>query len=156
MPTPSRARQPAGITVEHFFNAYRDKLKLELVAGARGLNRVIREGSINRPALALTGFVKYFANKRVQVLGAAEYTFLKTLPYERQQEVFTVLARRGIPCLVLSRNYQPTRPMREMAEKHRLAVFRTPMITMNFINAATLCIDNEFAPVTTEHGTMMD
>jgi HPr kinase/phosphorylase len=30
------------------------------------------------------------------------------------------------------------------------------MITMNFINLATLCLDNEFAPVTTEHGTMMD
>jgi HPr kinase/phosphorylase len=152
----SKGRQPTGITVEHFFNTYRDKLKLELVAGARGLRRVIREGSVNRPALALTGFVKYFAHKRLQVLGAAEVTFLKTLTVERQREVFAVLAQRGIPCLVLSRNYQPTRPMREMAETYRLAIFRTPMITMNFINAATLCIDNEFAPVTTEHGTMMD
>lgn len=30
------------------------------------------------------------------------------------------------------------------------------MITMNFVNAATLCIDNEFAPMTTKHGTTMD
>ena len=30
------------------------------------------------------------------------------------------------------------------------------MITMNFVNAATLCIDNEFAPTTTKHGTTMD
>ncbi len=156
MATAAKPRQPAGITVEHFFNTYRDKLKLELLAGKRGLPRVIREGSINRPSLALTGFFKYFANKRVQVLGAAEVTFLKTLTEDRQREVFAELAKRGIPCLVLSRNYHPTRPMREMAEHARLALFRTPMITMNFINAATLCIDNEFAPVTTEHGTMMD
>lgn len=156
MPTPAKSRHPAGITVDHFFNAYREKLKLELIAGERGLHRVIREGSINRPALALTGFYKYFANKRIQVLGAAEITYLKTIGEDRQREVFAELARRGIPCLVLSRNYHPTRPMLAIAAKARLALFRTPMITMNFINAATLCVDNEFAPVTTEHGTMMD
>jgi HPr kinase/phosphorylase len=156
MPTISKTRQPTGITVEHFFNTYREKLKLELVAGSRGLNRVIREGSINRPALALTGFFKYFAHRRVQVLGAAEITFLKTLPEERQGEIFTEIARRGIPCLIYSRNYHPSRPLLAIAEKARLAVFRTPMITKNFITVATLVLDNEFAPETTEHGTMMD
>ena len=45
-----------GITVAHFYDTYRDKLKLELVTGDAGLHRLIREGSINRPALALTGF----------------------------------------------------------------------------------------------------
>lgn len=156
MPTAAHTRQPSGITVEHFLNTYREKLKLELVAGSRGLHRIIREGSVNRPALALTGFFKYFAHRRVQVLGAAEVTFLKTLTEERQREVFTEIAHRGIPCLIYSRNYHPSRPLLEIAEKARLAVFRTPMITKNFITVSTLCLDNEFAPVSTEHGTMMD
>jgi HPr kinase/phosphorylase len=73
-----------GITVAHFFETYRDKLQLELLHGDNGLHRLIREGSINRPALALTGFFKYFANKRIQVFGAAEMTYLKTLS-QRQQ-----------------------------------------------------------------------
>jgi HPr kinase/phosphorylase len=156
MPRAPKTRQTTGITVEHFFNTYREKLKLELVAGARGLNRVIREGSVNRPALALTGFFKYFAHRRLQVLGANEVTFLKTLSEDRQREVFNEFARRGIPCLIYSRNYHPSRPLLEIAEKSRLAVFRTPMITKNFITVATLALDNEFAPETTEHGTMMD
>ena len=42
-----------GITVAHFFESYREKLKLELVTGEAGLHRIIREGTINRPALAL-------------------------------------------------------------------------------------------------------
>ena len=58
-----------GITVAHFYETYREKLRMELVTGEAGLHRLIREGSINRPALALTGFFKYFANKRIQVLG---------------------------------------------------------------------------------------
>lgn len=45
-----------GITVSHFFETYRKKLLLETVTGDAGLHRLIHEGSINRPALALTGF----------------------------------------------------------------------------------------------------
>ncbi len=110
-----------GITVAHFFETYRDKLRMELVTGEEGLHRLIREGSINRPALALTGFFKYFANKRIQVLGAAEMTYLKT---------------------------------RTPADQ--ITIFRTPLITMNFVNLATLCIDNEFAPSAIEHATTLD
>src|SRR5208283_2243566 len=92
-----------GITVAHFYDTYREKLKLELVTGEAGLHRLIREGSINRPALALTGFFKYFANKRIQVLGAAEMTYLKTREPADQASIFQEMAKRGVPCLVLTR-----------------------------------------------------
>jgi HPr kinase/phosphorylase len=146
-----------GITVSHFYETYRDKLKMELVIGEAGLHRLIREGSINRPSLALTGFFKYFANKRIQVLGAAEMTYLKTLNQKQQIDILDTMVRRyAIPCLVLTRNFQPTHPMLAVAEERKLPIFRTPMITMNWVNVATLCIDNEFAPSTTEHATTLD
>ena len=145
-----------GISVSHFFETYREKLRLELLTGDRGLHRLIREGSINRPALALTGFFRYFANKRIQVLGAAEMTYLKTLSQQRQKEIFTEMAERQIPCVVLTRNYNPTRAMLEVAQEKNLPLFKTPMITMNWVNLGTLCIDNEFAPSGTEHATTLD
>ena len=145
-----------GITVAHFYETYREKLQLELVTGEAGLHRLIREGSINRPSLALTGFFKYFANKRLQVFGAAEMTFLKTLTQRQQVEIFGEMVKRGIPGIVLTRNYVATHPMLAVSAEMKLPIFRTPMITMNFVNAATLCIDNEFAPSATEHATTLD
>jgi HPr kinase/phosphorylase len=145
-----------GITVAHFFETYREKLGLELVTGEAGLHRLIKEGSINRPALALTGFFKYFANKRIQVFGAAEMTFLKTLAQREQIEIFAEMVRRGIPAIVLTRNFIATHPMLAVSQEMNLPIFRTPMITMNFVNIATLCIDNEFAPAGTEHATTLD
>ena len=145
-----------GITVAHFLESHREKLKMELVVGEAGLHRLIHEGTINRPALALTGFFKYFANKRVQVLGAAEITYLKTLPQRRQIQIFQKMVKLGIPCLVLTRNYQPTHPMQVVAEEMKLPLIRTPMITKNWVNLATLAIDNEFAPQGTEHATTLD
>ena len=145
-----------GITVAHFFETYREKLKMELVTGEAGLGRLIREGSINRPALALTGFFKYFAHRRVQVLGAAEMNYLKTRAQRDQIETFQKMVKAGAPCLVLTRNFHPTHPMLVVAEEMNLPLLRTPMITMNYINLATLCIDNEFAPSSTEHATTLD
>src|SRR3954463_7141010 len=145
-----------GITVAHFFETYRDKLKMELVTGESGLHRLIHEGTVNRPALALTGFFKYFANKRIQVLGAAEMTYLKTLSQKQQISIFQQMVKRGIPCIVLTRNYIPTHPMLAVAKEMHLPIFRTSMITMNWINLATLAVDNEFAPGGTEHATTLD
>src|SRR5476651_983883 len=145
-----------GITVAHFFETYREKLKLELVTGDGGLHRLIHEGTVNRPALALTGFFKYFANKRSQVFGAAEMAYLKTRSQRDQIKTFQMMVKKNIPCMILTRNYQPTHPMLAAAQEMNLPLFRTPMITMNFVNLATLCLDNEFAPRGTEHATTLD
>jgi HPr kinase/phosphorylase len=145
-----------GITVEHFLTTYTEKLKLEVIAGAEGLHSMIKEGSINRPALALTGFFKYFANKRIQVLGAAEMTYLKTRNAKDQTEIFTEMAKRHVPCIILTRNYNPTDSMLQVCKEMHLPLLRTPLITMNFVNLATLCIDNEFAPSSIEHATTLD
>jgi HPr kinase/phosphorylase len=67
------------ITIDKFRNEHARELKLELVAGAKGMNRLILEPSVNRPGLILAGFTRYFAYKRVQALGNADVYFLKSL-----------------------------------------------------------------------------
>ncbi len=145
-----------GITVAHFLETHREKLQLTLAVGERGLSRLIEETTINRPALALTGWFKFFAHKRVQVLGAAEWSFMKSQPLDAQTAALREMVRRGIPCIVLTRSYQPTPPMMLVAEDMGLPLLRTPMITYNWINLATLALDNEFAPRGSEHATTLD
>ena len=57
-------------SVGQFFETHADALGLELVAGKTGLDRIIREPTVNRPGLALAGFYNYFAPKRIQVFDA--------------------------------------------------------------------------------------
>jgi HPr kinase/phosphorylase len=63
------------VTVERFYTDQAEALGLKLMAGANGLKRVIREPTVNRPGLVMSGFTRYFANKRVQVIGNAEAYF---------------------------------------------------------------------------------
>jgi HPr kinase/phosphorylase len=144
------------VSVSEFFRKHGAKLKIETVTGVNGMNRLIREPSINRPALALTGFYKYFANKRIQVIGSTEMTYFKSLTQARQREMMMNMIRRGIPCLVLTRNLRPTPVMLEVARERRLPLFRTNMITMHWVNLATIFIDAEFARQTTEHGSTLN
>ena len=48
------------VTVERFYTEHSSALELNLVAGASGLKRIIREPTVNRPGLALSGFTRYF------------------------------------------------------------------------------------------------
>src|SRR5690242_6249384 len=144
------------ITVERFYTDQASALSMKLVAGANGLKRLIREQTVNRPGLALAGFTKYFASKRVQVIGSAESTFLKSLTKEERASRYQLFFSYKVPCVVLSRNLKPDRQFLKLAEEANIPVFRCPLITMKFINLATLSLEMMFAPRGTEMGSMVD
>jgi HPr kinase/phosphorylase len=144
------------VTVERFYTDHADALQLKLLAGAVGLKRFIREPTVNRPGLALAGFTKYFANKRVQVMGNAECHFLKSLHPEEREQRYKQLLSYKLPCVVYSRGLQPDKLFLKMAEDADVPVFKCPFITMKFINLATLALEGMFAPRATEMGSMID
>src|SRR3954467_392428 len=91
------------VTVDSFFKSHGQKLQLKLEGKRIGFDRKIREPTINRPGLALSGFYNYFAAKRVQVLGAAEQSYLDSLSPRARAQRFRTLCAQKIPCLVVSR-----------------------------------------------------
>ena len=144
------------ITVESFYNLHAEKLQMKLEGPRVGFHRKIREPTINRPGLALSGFYTYFAEKRVQVLGAAEHSYLKSLTPKVRAQRFRALCARKIPCLVMSRGFHLAPELLAVTEEAEIGVFRTPMITMKFINAATIALEVDFSPTVTEFGSMVD
>ena len=144
------------IEVGDFYSRHADALQMKLIGSPIGFLRKIREPTINRPGLALSGFFIYFAGKRIQVLGNAEVSYLKSLPMAEQVDRCSQLCRQSIPCVVVSRNLPIPRALSDAAAANEIAVFRTPLVTMRFINAATIALEMDFAPTTTEHGSMVD
>jgi len=144
------------VTVEKFYQAHAAQLKLELVAGKDGLGRVILEPSVNRPGLVLAGFTRYFAYKRVQALGNADVYFLRSLKLEKRRRCYATLFTFKVPCLVFSRNLDPDDELMAAANQSDIPIFRTSLLTVKFINQATLALDTMFAPRGTEMGSMVD
>src|SRR2546426_7788499 len=144
------------VTVEGFYNSHAEKLQMKLEGPRVGFHRKIREPTINRPGLALSGFYTYFAEKRVQVFGAAEHSYLKSLTPKVRLQRFRDLCAQKIPCIVVSRGFHLDPELLAAAAKEKVAIFRTPMITMKFINAATIALEVDFSPTITEFGSMAD
>ena len=144
------------ITVERFYTEQAQPLELDLIAGETGLKRVIREPTVNRPGLALAGFTRYFAHKRIQVIGNAESHFLRTLSEEEREKRYTTLFSYRLPVVVFSRKLKADKVFLRCAEKVEVPILVTPMITMKFINLATIALETLFAPRGTEIGSMVD
>jgi len=144
------------VTVEEFYKQHGAALQMRLIAGEKNLQRVIREPTVNRPGLALSGFTNYFAHKRVQAVGHAEVFFMRSLARAERERHCAALFAFKIPCFVFSRGLRPDREFLDAAAKAGVPIFQTPLVTMKFINAATLALEMMFAPRGTELGSMVD
>ena len=145
-----------GISVKQFFEKIRGRLKLRLVAGAKGMKRRIMVPELNRPGLALAGYLDYFAARRPQVMGMVEVKYLQSLsPTVRRSRILKLLKQR-IPCVIVARNYRPPAELLEEADRMHVPVFRSPMVTMKLINKATLFLEDEFSPSTSIAGDLLE
>jgi len=50
--------QHQSVTVEQFYKEHAEALEMRLIAGETKLKRIIREPTVNRPGLALSGFTR--------------------------------------------------------------------------------------------------
>ncbi|MBG87368.1 MAG: HPr(Ser) kinase/phosphatase [Verrucomicrobiales bacterium] len=144
------------VTVQQFFEDNAHNLDLKPISGKGKLKRVIKEPTVNRPGLALAGHTKYFAFRRVQVFGNAEISYVKTLSADERVKRYQNLFSHQMPCIVFCRNQKPDKELLKVADKKGIPVFRSSLITMKFINLATMALEVLFAPRGTEMGSMVD
>ncbi|NBR97242.1 MAG: HPr(Ser) kinase/phosphatase [Verrucomicrobia bacterium] len=120
------------------------------------MGRLIREGAVNRLGMALTGFIKYFAFRRVQLIGKSEISYFQSLDPETRQARIRGILDKKIPCIVFSRDNRPPAIILKEAQKAKVPVFISPIPTPRLVNLITLCLEEDFAPSTSEHGSMVD
>lgn len=156
MPPPVKDKQPPPLTVGEFYKRHGEFLQLSLQGRELGFTIPIGEPSINRPGLALAGFLDYFALFRIQVIGNSEHHYLEQLPEPVRLERFRLFCRQRPPCIVVARDRQLPDHLLAVANTEGIPVFTTGMISMKFINAATIRLEWDYAKYVTLHGCMVD
>ena len=149
-------KKPLTVSVEHFYNQHAARLQLKLVVGEEGMGRLIREGAVNRLGMALTGFIKYFAFRRIQLIGKSEVSYFQSLDAPTRQARIRAILDRKIPCIVFSRDNRPPAVILKEAQRAKVPIFISPIPTPRLVNLITLCLEEDFAPSTSEHGSMVD
>jgi len=91
------------ITVNDFFDAKKKDLALSLITEPETLNKKIGSPHINRPGLALAGYMEVFAADRIQILGEKEVRYLQSLREEDLISCIREIFKMDIPCIIISR-----------------------------------------------------
>ncbi len=144
------------VSVREFYESTKDALNLEILAGADGLDNIIGEKTLNRPALALTGYFKHFANERLQLFGAGEMAFLNDLREETQAVILEEILSKRVPAIIISRGMTPSATLLRVADEFRTPVLCSHLKSKDFTAEATILLEEKFAPRTSLHATFVD
>jgi HPr kinase/phosphorylase len=142
--------------VENLYRDNRQNLKITLLTNKGGFNRIIHNAELNRPALALAGFIDLFTYNRVQVLGNTEMKYLRSLTKDRAGESICKVLAFEIPCIFVTESNRVPRDLIAIANKRNISVFRTKYSTTVFSHILSDYLQNYFAARTQVHGTLVD
>lgn len=143
--------------VEDLYRQYGESLGLELITGEKGLKRRIRVPEVHRPGLALAGYLKSHAIKRILALGKVEIEYLRDLdPKLRSTRLRDLISSATMPAVIVARRYRPPKELVSLCREFDTPLFRASMSTMNIINKLAYALNEEFAPSLTCHGTLVE
>ena len=120
------------------------------------VGKYVEDPDINRPSLLLTGYSERFSNKRVQVIGYVEYTYLERMEEQRKEYIYDLLFSYDMPCLVFCRNLQPDALMLQKAAAAEVPVLLTDRKTTAFTSELIRWMNVQMAPSISLHGVLVD
>ena len=144
------------ISVARLMERLSTPLNLSVLAGYQGVGRPVLISDINRPGLAVGGYLDYFASDRVQILGNTEIHYMERLRDSALQSRLEGMFSFEIPAFVLSRNLRPRRVFLDMCNRRGIPVLQSSKSTDEVISQIILFLAEEFSPETVVHGTALD
>ncbi len=117
---------------------------------------LISSGDVNRPGLALGGYLDYFDSERIQIVGKSEFGYLSDLaPELRRERVNDFVACRP-PAIVISRDMHPLPELQEACVQNLVPLLRSKDITSSFMAALISYLSVQLAPRITRHGVLVE
>lgn len=134
-----------------------DGLGLTVYTPDAELDRPIATVDINRPGLALAGYLRYHAAERIQLLGRTELSFLRGMDAREQAlRLFAFCSYEQTPCVIVARDEVPPDALLREADARGLAVLGSKMVTTRAAAAISGFLEERLAPETLVHGVLVD
>ncbi len=144
------------LTVQTLYQDAQRLLELTLLSGREGRFRSIESSQVGRPGLALTGRVAHRRLERIQVIGFSELSYLQSVEPERVVSALDSFLAQEPPCVVVSRGIESPPELLAAAERHRVCLFSTPLLSSVFADRASEYLDDKLSQTTSTHGVLVD
>lgn len=117
---------------------------------------VISTNEINRPGLQMAGYFEFFDERRIQILGISEISYLKQLGKAKAIETVKDYFSRKPAAVIIARNLEVEDYFIEIAEENNVPLLRTTESTSDFVAALIAFLSLHLAPRVTRHGVLVE
>ena len=144
------------LTAEILLSAPLADLDFTVLAGERGLSRLISWGRIQRPGLAFAGFLAFIKPGRIQILGESELTYLETITADVRAERIASICRLPVAAFVVTKGQPAPEDLIRECRAQNVPLLVSNQTTSVVIQSITRILEDELAPSTSLHGVLVD
>lgn len=111
---------------------------------------------VNRPGLALGGYLDFFDSDRIQIFGKNEFGYLENMEKDTMLRRLDALVATQPPAIIISRN-QPINPdLLACCQKHSVPLLLSKDTTSGLMAALIAYLNVQLAPRITRHGVLVE
>ncbi|MCF7833092.1 MAG: HPr(Ser) kinase/phosphatase [Candidatus Marinimicrobia bacterium] len=143
-------------TINDLIRETESKLLLSRINPEINSNAEITSSALNIPGLELTGFWEDFPNHKLQVFSKKEMQFIATLSPTAMQNLFEKMFSFKVPGLIFVDTGEIPPIIVELANAHKVALLKTDINIMQFLQDVGTYLYTKFAPTTIVHGGLVD
>lgn len=132
------------------------KLHVKVQAGEEFLNRQIYTSELSRPGVELAGHFDFYDDRRIQVLGKAELSFINEMPPNEAEDIMERLCQKHVPAFIISRNLTAPDVLLKASQKAGIPILQSASKTTSVISNLTNYLENKLAERVSKHGVFLD
>ena len=152
----ARETRKKSITVGFLYEQTHERFKLKHLNGEDGFDNQIKDKNLNRPGLALAGYVELFTFDRVQIMGNTEIRYMNSLQGGQRMAAFMRLLEFKMPCIILTNGNLISAELLQAAAAKHIPVFGTSFETTKIVYFLADFLDDQFSPQIVVHGSLVD
>ena len=150
--------KPSAISAETLFEAHREAMRWEWLAGHAHPERRFTEAAIRdaQSAADLVGYLNYINHYRVQIVGEREVAFLNASSAEDMERRISRIVTLEPPFIIVADGQTPPERLVAMCDRAEIPMFVTRESAGQVIDVLRAYLSQRFAERLTRHGVLMD
>jgi HPr kinase/phosphorylase len=150
--------KPTSISAEALFEAHREALRWEWIAGHAHPERRFDDSAVRdaRSAADLVGYLNYIHPYRVQIVGRREVAYLLASEADDQERRISRIVTLEPPVIIVADDMAPPDRLVAMCDRADIPLYVTRESAGHVIDVVRSYLSHLFADRTTRHGVFMD
>jgi len=144
------------VSIEKLFAENQQRLGLTWLAGRRGGNKVLTGDTELKPTIGQVGHMNFIHPFRVQIIGAAEASYLRGLPEDALNASIGRLFTNELAAIIVTNREEIPAHLLDECNRHHVALITSPQPSPHLVDVLHLYLSRVLAESTTLHGVFLD